>query len=124
MPDGIAKFMITVIRLYTNECTHANECLAKGKTCNNCHELNHDARGCKSRLSAAKTQDESNSPPKFNKQRPQAKQVGKQDSSSEEYVYTINKNTPCPKITPNTITTSPKQETVNDAHHVSRKGKF
>ena len=35
-----------------------------------------------------------------------------------------NKNTPHPKATLNTITTSPKQETVHDVNNVTCKGKF
>ena len=105
---------------------HVNECPAKGKTCNYCHQQNHFARCCKSRLSATKTQHERNSPPKFNKRRPQVKQVDEQGESSsfDEYVYTINKNTLHPKTTLNTITTSPKQETVHGVNNVTRKGKF
>ena len=77
-------------------------------------------------MSVTKTQHERNSPPKFNKRRPQEKQVDEQgeSSSSDEYVYTINKNTPHPKATLNTITTSPKQEPVHDVNNWTRKGKF
>ena len=71
-------------------------------------------------------QHERNSPPKFNKRRPQVKQVDEQgeSSSSDEYVYTINKNTPHLITTLNTIIASPKQETVHDVNNVTRKGKF
>ena len=98
----------------------------KGKTCNYCHKPNHLARCCKLRLSRGKTQHERNSPQKFNKRRPQVKQVNErgESSSSDEYVYTINKNTPHPKFTLNTIITSPTQATVHDVNNVSRKGKF
>ena len=105
---------------------HPNECPAKGKTCNYCHKPNHFARCCKSRLSTAKTQHDRNSPPKFKTRRPQVKQVDKQgeSSSSDEYVYTINKNAPHPNVTLNTIIASPTQVTVYDVNNVSRKSKF
>ena len=96
----------------------------KRKTCNYCHKHNHFARCCKSRQK--NTQRERDSPSKFNKRRPQVKQVDKQgeNSSSDEYVYTINKDTRYPKVTLTTIVTSPTQETVHDVNNVSRKGNF
>ena len=54
------------------------------------------------------------------------KQVDEQgdSSSSDEYVYTINKDTRYPKVTLTTIVTSPTQELVHDVNNVSHKGKF
>ena len=105
---------------------HVNDCPAKGKTCNYCHKQNHFARCCKSRSYAKNTQRGHDSLPEFNKRRPQVKQVDEQgeSSSSDEYVYTINKDTRYPKVTLTTIITSPTQETVHDVNNVSRKGKF
>ena len=60
---------------------HVNECPVKGKTCNHCYKQNNFAQCCKSKLSATKTQHERNSPPKFNKWKPQVKQVDEQGES-------------------------------------------
>ena len=104
---------------------HVNVCPAKGKTCNHCHKQNHFARCCKSRISAG--QRESKFPQKFNERRSQVKQIDEQgtNSSSDEYVYTIKKQTPdTNKVVLTSITTSPTGGTVNEVNIDCRKRNF
>ncbi|CAB4026423.1 PREDICTED: uncharacterized protein LOC107336737 [Paramuricea clavata] len=104
---------------------HVNVCPAKGKTCNHCHKQNHFARCCKSKISAG--QRESKFPQNSNERRSQVKQIDEQgtNSSSDEYVYTIKKQTPdTNKVVLTSITTSLTGGTVNEVNSDCRKRNF